>query len=1204
MEFDSCEVFLGVKFVLFGFNYVDEKQVRSKLIDGGGVDVGQYGPSCTHVIVDKNKIVYDDPVCVAARNDGKLLVTGLWVDHRHDSGLLADASSVLYRPLRELNGIPGAKSLIMCLTGYQRQDRDDVMTMVGLIGAQFSKPLVANKVTHLICYKFEGDKYELAKKLRTIKLVNHRWLEDSLKDWMLLPESNYNMSGYDMEMFEAEAKDSEEESNSDITKHSAKRNTKSPDNMKFGLHSTSGIPNTLPASRTLDDRTNIADTKIMLTVPTTDTKFSPSGKFDKHGAVGRPTCQEDDVFSARWTFMPSDMHIQTSESEKPKVKNEVVTTPSIAARSPRLCATSYSRKSSLKSPLPLFSGERLDRADISFKMAVVEMKDNISVDVSSAKMDKVKYATFAGHEQNSSWGTDLFGTGDSNATLPLKRISDVSCNVSPSHKMRENSKSCTLNSPSVDEKILGLEMRSVSLNNNDYSESRAKNLQHSRAITDTPSSIKKPLTCDLPISNGVSSPTEDVSEDSKKTPRTPFQISGKVMSPDKPDKLNHGYGILGDVVGKTKETDRQQNGVSATSESDRGTNATNSASPTNLNFSVQSSDFPSKQQRIKMFAKKSLGSRPKLGSAGRKGSILTNKTTSLNYSVSSSCGNDEKLFSSSPQDVSIGVKQVVVTTDMGDISHNYEAMDEDDKTTNPENKEADFEQPTMDKENFEEVQLMSDEDKLAKETASGVKCNNSTSLLDDTIPLGTAEVIEPREPVSIGDVQLDELRVEDEKSKLNVGERSPTEETTLIDKSKMKSKQGKVGKAPRKKTEKTGKKPQLLAAGPHTEVHTIPDYKSEKENEPCNVGDKTTDLVDHCLAKPAVKSNTNQRKANKKYSEISVNSSMEVEEVLREVKPEPVCFILSGHRLQRKEFQKVIKHLKGRVCRDSHQWSYQATHFIAPDPVRRTEKFFSAAASGRWILKSDYLTDSSQAGKLLKEEPYEWYQNRLTEDGAINLEAPRKWRLLREKTGHGAFYGMRIIIYGECIAPPLDTLKRAVKAGDGTILATSPPYTRFLNSGVDFAVVSPGMPRADMWVQEFLNNEIPCVAADYLVEYVCKPGYPLDKHVLYNTHAWAEKSFGNLQSRAEVSKDESPQDDYSDNDIACQECGSQDRGEVMLICGNEDGSIGCGIGMHTDCCNPPLLDIPEGDWFCSDCISSRNSNSPNKRKKGVSVKRK
>jgi len=73
----------------------------------------------------------------------------------------------------------------------------------------------------------------------------------------------------------------------------------------------------------------------------------------------------------------------------------------------------------------------------------------------------------------------------------------------------------------------------------------------------------------------------------------------------------------------------------------------------------------------------------------------------------------------------------------------------------------------------------------------------------------------------------------------------------------------------------------------------------------------------------------------------------------------------------------------------------------------------------RWILKMDYLTDSSQEGKLLAEEPYEWHRNGLSEDGAINMEAPRKWRLVKEKTGHGAFYGMRIVVYGDCIAPPL-----------------------------------------------------------------------------------------------------------------------------------------------------------------------------------------
>lgn len=67
----------------------------------------------------------------------------------------------------------------------------------------------------------------------------------------------------------------------------------------------------------------------------------------------------------------------------------------------------------------------------------------------------------------------------------------------------------------------------------------------------------------------------------------------------------------------------------------------------------------------------------------------------------------------------------------------------------------------------------------------------------------------------------------------------------------------------------------------------------------------------------------------------------------------------------------------------------------------------------------DYLTACNEAGKFLEEEPYEWHRKGLTEDLAISLEAPRKWRLLRQRTGHGAFYGMKIIVYGELLVPSL-----------------------------------------------------------------------------------------------------------------------------------------------------------------------------------------
>lgn len=35
-------------------------------------------------------------MCVAAREDGKVVVTGLWVDHSYDIGMPVDASSVRF----------------------------------------------------------------------------------------------------------------------------------------------------------------------------------------------------------------------------------------------------------------------------------------------------------------------------------------------------------------------------------------------------------------------------------------------------------------------------------------------------------------------------------------------------------------------------------------------------------------------------------------------------------------------------------------------------------------------------------------------------------------------------------------------------------------------------------------------------------------------------------------------------------------------------------------------------------------------------------------------------------------------------------------------------------------------------------------------------------------------------------------------------
>lgn len=122
----------------------------------------------------------------------------------------------------------------------------------------------------------------------------------------------------------------------------------------------------------------------------------------------------------------------------------------------------------------------------------------------------------------------------------------------------------------------------------------------------------------------------------------------------------------------------------------------------------------------------------------------------------------------------------------------------------------------------------------------------------------------------------------------------------------------------------------------------------EKENQPVLLGDHNLSNTKQQVGRLTPKSGKKSAKTDDGNPD-----SISAGRILK-VKTEPVWFILSGHRLQRKEFQQVIRRLKGRLCRDTHQWSYQATHFIVPDPIRRTEKFFAAAASGRYTLFLKY----------------------------------------------------------------------------------------------------------------------------------------------------------------------------------------------------------------------------------------------------------
>jgi histone demethylase JARID1 len=51
----------------------------------------------------------------------------------------------------------------------------------------------------------------------------------------------------------------------------------------------------------------------------------------------------------------------------------------------------------------------------------------------------------------------------------------------------------------------------------------------------------------------------------------------------------------------------------------------------------------------------------------------------------------------------------------------------------------------------------------------------------------------------------------------------------------------------------------------------------------------------------------------------------------------------------------------------------------------------------------------------------------------------------------------------------------------------------------------------------------------------------------------------------------------------CHNCGRGDAEEAMLLCD------GCDDSYHTFCLNPPLNEIPKGDWRCPCCVAEEVS---------------
>lgn len=780
-------------------------------------------------------------------------------------------------------------------------------------------------------------------------------------------------------MMEAEAKDSEEEAEDTSMKQSGlEYMQKSPSIVKTSVLEANKLPkleglasNVLPFSTVSKVPLNVDNAKDKLSVPVVENISDKASNINNVNIPKTLSCQDAGGLGVAMSGELSDLHYRTLVDKN--VRNDLTCNFGKTERSPphsdgKFSAKRYSTKTpgrleemssngSGSTKVPLVRNKVSDEL-CSSSFTVEEAKDRIGSDCVEAPQKEIS----ADH------GKESFGI------LPQKRILDGSYSSSKTPKVSCEAKS-RLTSPTASDRIQGVQQTLFAdnlrgtinshfhLSNGRRSPEAAANLITAESscasdVIENESSFAKSSSCDLPLTKSKSSEYE---KDDNKTPPS-FQGLRASSFSSMPDVIMEK---ATNIVGETGGPHNHQQVVEGLVPGNRNAEIQNSSGPSDLNL-IGNENLVTKPQRKKSIAKRALGSRPKVSSRNQKCSIYSNKSIPQNgAAICSMVDNNEKSPTAKKLNVSSPTENSEAPRDSakknpivsGDNIHETEFTD--DETEAPEEKVDEVLEKVFHEEMSNVDLLINKADILMEEKLKRkhISSDQKANIHDDTIASKEDEKAAAPDDGIGGKISalVDSKSIGD-----NAKKKKNTEKSSFVGKSKMKkvpnvlelkSKEGITGEKTRKEKNKATEMEMEKGVGSpagkpksRTALKNKSDNCIEMEKENRSIvnekqrGSETKKHVEHLVVKSDMLTvKTNQNSA----------SSREVGDVPMRVKTEPSWYILSGHRFQRKEFQQVIRRLKGKCCRDSHQWSYQATHFIAPDPIRRTEKFFAAAASGR-----------------------------------------------------------------------------------------------------------------------------------------------------------------------------------------------------------------------------------------------------------------